>query len=705
MDPLDDPNFRYEDLPVENLDFEEEDDNEDDQSVEMEDDFEPNPRPQPQPQQNRNMAHVPQHAYDFPNIPGGFRMPPRGNMRDPIRMRHRIERFNNSMVKRNHYGAGSMQDVKRRLDQAVYDGNQAMTGTYHGQITNRLMDGFTGRGRYGRRRTMKRRYRGRGMYTAGMGRGMYTAGMPRYHGRGSFWDSVKSARRKVAGAARKVYHNVDRFADLGQEAAMALGQPELAAGILAARGGVKSIAGTIGGRGAYNTLFPELGPAPVEFDTAQSEHGNLVVSGSEKVSDIFGNSAGVNFSTIAIPLFPGNFEHFPKLAQHAADFKEYEFVQLIFIYKTNIATNWSTDQVTTGKIIMATQMDVSRDPWSTYDELASVENKTEGLVTGMSEEDRMHTHGVECDPTKLTSKGLKFVRTKGLTGKQDLEDYDLGRFQFGLFGTGTNLQDQMIGELWVQYRVIFKNHRMYSMLGNNIPQSLWRKVNNPEINWGVPDDSSRTKLAEVTESFNLENLVACDYNNIHPLVTSVQGTTSVSYGSSTYGVIGSYVTFTFSSNLRGDYEIELMALGTLLPSTAAQAGNISQDNSSVLVISFPEPTVTGTCQLNYDLQLPTGNYLESSGAEKTSLDQAAQQLVLGESTVLVKAHVHLGQAVSTIDNSVTIFFPWYLGVNGVDVYASYDSESNTATLQASSITIRQYNAYQSFGTKGFPYTE
>jgi hypothetical protein len=420
----------------------------------------------------------------------------------------------------------------------------------------------------------------------------------------------------------------------------------------------------------------------------------------------------VPFNSFEVDLFPGNFQTFPKLAQHAADFKEYEYVQLIFVYKSTLATNWSTNEVTTGKIIMATQMDVNRPSWTTYDELASQENKTEGLVTGVSDEDRMHTHGVECDPKFLTKKGLKFVRTKGLTGNADKADYDLGRTSFGIFGTGANLADRMIGELWVQYKVHFKNHRMYSMLGYNIPQKLsTRNIRTaivPNSNTFTPPDGyAEIPVASLTDETLLKwwnPMRQCDFNNMDvELVPSIGINQQLSSSSNYAYAHGWNLTFTFPSNLRGDYEIELHlhSPAASLAGNPTATGSASAD-SSLVPVTLPLPITTGTALLNHDI--PTQDFQEYE-----TWSQKAMTSNFSATTSQIKFHAHLGQAVSTEENSFTVFFPLCYTTTSVTsiqqgLALAIADPSYSLVLGSNQVRISQYNACQEIGTAGFPYS-
>jgi hypothetical protein len=632
------------------------------------------------------------------------------NQHDPIRRRHRMERSALADAKRARYGKGSISSLRSKYENAIGDSTKAVGALrMQNYINNRINDGFVGRGRY--RRNMGRgRFRGRGMYT--------TNAVRNYTGRGSFYENLQKGQRTANKGVRFVAANYGNAAKYAAQGASMFGTPR----IMATSSPTTSMGSMLEGRGAYNTLFPELGPEPVQFETADSEHGNLTVSGSEKITDIFGSSLDQNgivipYTQFDIPLYPGNFEHFPRLAQHAQNFKEYEFVQLIFIYKSTIPPNWSTTSVTTGKIIMSTQMDVNRPEWTTYDDLYSQENKTEGLVTGMSDADRMHTHGIECDPKYLTTKGLKFVRTKGLPNNVDKKDYDLGRMSFGMFGTSTDIADKMVGELWVQYRVSFKNHRMYTSLGYGIPTTILKNV------WPVPQRlwTEMTETATVTDqdwnnTLNFKDsylLKKCVYNNIdfdasvstlqvvNPDIATVNEETALSY------VWCKVVKLIFPSSLRGDYEISLNITGdNFIPSNESIT---TTENTAVTQRYLQEsnfiPLVTGTAQLNYDIA-EGGPYIDSNTMPK---DESAFVYAINSNRISLKCHLHLGQAVSTQVNSVSLLVPVTASHLSHDTFilallAANDTYSDDIRVTSACLSVSQYNAQQQKGVSGFEYT-
>ncbi|MDA0707772.1 MAG: hypothetical protein O2963_01670, partial [Proteobacteria bacterium] len=219
---------------------------------------------------------------------------------------------------------------------------------------------------------------------------------------------------------------------------------------------------------AANNLFPRRGPKPTTFESLTIEHGNLVVSGTEKVTDVYGCPADKSYYTKNFQLQPGNFLLFPKLSQTAANWVEYEFVQLVFEYKSIVPTNFTTSNLQNGRVYIATQMDVNKELWRTPDHFESQENKSIAYVR--PDGSRTTLHGVECNPRYLTGKALKFVRI--YNRDDELEKYDLGNTQMMVFGTGSDFENKIIGELHVSYKVKFKTQRVFSLYGYNIPSSM-----------------------------------------------------------------------------------------------------------------------------------------------------------------------------------------------------------------------------------------
>lgn len=301
-----------------------------------------------------------------------------------------------------------------------------------------------------------------------------------FYGRGSYLKSL-GIRGNVGDWAKKAWRNKN-VRSAARDAAM-MGGDMLLPGVGGAAAGhvFDTVAGNgmytgghVEGRGEYNNLI-DGGPPPTQLMGLSTEHGNLIVTNTEKVCDIYGNGfvSGTDqvkpFQTFTMDINPGNFLTFPELSQEAQNWKEYEMIQCIFIFESTIPDTYTTTDTQFGRVLMATQHDPNGRMAATADQMEANENVTIGSVS--SSGDKISYHGVECDPEKLAvSKALKYVRTRQ---EKDTADYDLGRFQFGVFGTGAQFANEIIGTLKVYYKVCLKTTRLHSYFGYGIPEAQY----------------------------------------------------------------------------------------------------------------------------------------------------------------------------------------------------------------------------------------
>lgn len=620
------------------------------------------------------------------------------NQYDPIGKRHRIERAQASALRANRYGIGTAASLKRAMYRSKgIVGQEGRVRDIQAQLLNRMNDGFIGRNR--------------GMYSAGMplgrgrykrrrNRGMYSAGMPL--GRGSYYDSVWKPTRKWANAGSAAM-------SAGSSLAAAMGRPDIASGLSTGSRMAKGLARFANNRGAYNSLFPEMGPEPIAFTSTKSEHSTLLVTGQERVQTIYGNTFNIKddptsgvkpFTVINVPVTPCHSEYFPKLAQAGVNFSEYEIIGLVFVYKSTIQTNWTTETVQTGKAIMATEYDVSQPAWTTHGELMRDEHHTEGLLNGVTIEDRVHYHGIECDPRKLTTKGLKFVRTQGLEEGKDLKDYDLARFSLGIFGSAASMADIPIGELWVQYKVLFKSHRQYSALGLSIPHSIMRNTDTQDLGT-ISTNNDYRHLALACSNFKHDMA----FNNISFKVDRLQNQIAQVDGRVAYCAV---IQITFSSQTSGDFKIQWRADGNNFPAWN-QAGGYAESTPSILPMEALVPTTTGILQLNHDC--PVINTANAGTDDSTHM--SSFECYHTRNGVFLETRIHTSEATSTEDNSVTLLLPVALmaitadpGNDSVTInnFASNDFTGDVDTVvHQCSLDVQQYNAHGKFGSAGLPF--
>lgn len=293
-------------------------------------------------------------------------------------------------------------------------------------------------------------------------------GRGRYH--------YKSFRRGVAGAAR----HLGKLAAPGASIAMLAGQPELAAGIMGAGAAANIVAGRgmYLGRGSYepsvesNVVVEGGGGVGVPtFGSIGDETGGLTVSHSEFISDIYAlpwanGSPVTNFQNTPFLINPGLTRLFPFLSQIAANFEEYEMVQMMLTYVPKLSPNLSSTDGQVGSVLMYTDYNPNDSTKTSKQQMMQAYGTSTGRIIDQV------VHGVECDPSKLKGDGHKFIRVRGV-GDKDLNDYDAGKFQIAVMSTPEELSNQVIGELHVSYTVLLRKPRVYSLYGFSLDKSAY----------------------------------------------------------------------------------------------------------------------------------------------------------------------------------------------------------------------------------------
>jgi len=220
------------------------------------------------------------------------------------------------------------------------------------------------------------------------------------------------------------------------------------------------------GRGSYNdNSLIEGGDASMSFHGGFDESEALTIADTEYVTDIYGPPSAA-FNVQSFQLNPGLMANFPKLSQFAQNFEEYEWIQLIWQFKSTLdASTVSNGQ--TGTIMMATNYNAAQPPYSDKEAVLQSHGGNGGRIT----EDLRH--GVECDPAKSVGDMEKYVRTGPVPAAEDLKTYDHGLFQIAINNCPTTFNNQQLGELWVTYQVKLRKPRLFSARGNSIQKDIF----------------------------------------------------------------------------------------------------------------------------------------------------------------------------------------------------------------------------------------
>lgn len=375
----------------------------------------------------------------------------------------------------------------------------------------RKMTGFTGRGKYGVRKTLgkfaKKNHIGKHMYDAG-----------------------------VAGAVAG--------ATLGPEAVV----PAMAAGYTGSG---------LYGRGAYtytsrNSLISGGKPS-MSVQSGYNDNQELVITHCEYIQDVFAPSDS-NFHNETMSVNPGLMESLPWLSQIAANYEEYEFIQLLFHFKSTVDAG-NTANGATGTIILATNYNSDQPSFTAKEPMIQYHGAVSGRLTDGID------HGVECDPRKNAGTAIRYVRTNAPGKNESKKDFDLGRFQFAVTNAPSGFYNQQIGELWATYKIKLGKPRLYSSLYKNLPYDRWidtyKETND---NWGLYagdcwslGSSTSTKGPSYT-GYNEQNTLG---------VTLLANTQSVA--NTTYGIailFPDYITGSFKVQLRAASKLSLFNSGT-----------------------------------------------------------------------------------------------------------------------------------------------
>ena len=345
-------------------------------------------------------------------------------------------------------------------------------------------------------------------------------------------------------------YNMRKFRrDMGQLGHV-IGAPILGALENRIVGGISG-SGLYTGRGAYNSLI-EGGRPSMTYGAANDETQSIVISHCEYLQDVYG-SANAQFSNQGWNLNPGLVENFPWLSQLAANYEEYEFIQLLFSFKSTVDAS-ATNNVngSTGTIIMATNYNPTSPLFTTKETMMQYHGANSGRLVDD------HTHGVECDPNKNAGTGQKYVRTAPVVVGQDPKTFDLGTFQLATVNIPSAFFNQQIGELWVSYTVKLSKPRLATALCLTSQESRW-------VSGG----------GESLTNIGGTNLLSMQQNMIPAAVTGGAG----------------YFSITFPDFITGLFEVQVGVEATGITSALSVVANVA---GNVAVWNDLYATLSGT---------------------------------------------------------------------------------------------------------------
>jgi hypothetical protein len=300
-------------------------------------------------------------------------------------------------------------------------------------------------------------------YNRPLGRGRYT-----------FGDFLRGGERLLNRSAKSIERTGVRFLKSGG------GLSQLINAAQAVKG-----AGLYTGRGEYANLHSGdvthhnnlvAGGASSNsipaFTGSGDETGAVCITHSEYMGDIYapgtaGSTTITPFSIQSWSLNPGLEASFPFLSQIACNYAEYEFVQLIFHYRSTTTDVGSSTTGQCGTIIMATQYNASAALWQDKQEMMQAAHAMDCKVT------EHMTHGVECDPAKTALSTERYVRANPVIKDEDKKTYDHGTFQVALCNCPPAYNGLPVGELWVSYKVMLRKPKLFVTRGLSIDKDSY----------------------------------------------------------------------------------------------------------------------------------------------------------------------------------------------------------------------------------------
>lgn len=452
--------------------------------------------------------------------------------------------------------------------------------------------------------------------------------------------------------ARKLKYGLGRIAKAAGKqflrsgvsmAGAALGAPGIANAILAGKGmygrrrmmlkgkGLYTGMGRYRGRGMYTgqgNYIPDannlLGSSKSTMEVvplfAPESDDGIIYSKREYVSEIYGPPLiGANPAPFVLQEYninPGLERVFPWLSQIAANFDEYEMMQLCFTFKSTTTESGNQTNGQVGTVIMATNYNAAAPVFTEKFTMMQYASACSGRLTETLQ------HFVECDPKKLSGSVGDYVRTNPVVTNQDLKTYDHGKFQIAIANCTANLANQSLGELWVSYTVKLRKPKFFTGRGLAISKDIF------------------LSYPSTTESYATEimgrSYLRGQQNNIGIRLTN--------------GTNGR-VTITFPAYYAGFLRLTAALDATNIGGTVANF--------------YPVNLLTGNVQLVEDLYGHQNSFAPSDAPFSQIYNNATGNVVTVPTTLgfTVTAHLKVEIATNGIDNAILLEFPLCTVVN------------------------------------------
>jgi len=190
-----------------------------------------------------------------------------------------------------------------------------------------------------------------------------------------------------------------------------------------------------------NSFLQTQNGRPASFQKSR-QGSDLIITHEEFITDVTSTTL---FHKNSYLLNPGNAELFPFLSKIAVNYEEYEFLGLVFTYKSTSATAVGSTNTGLGTVVMATDYDAYDDNFVDKRTMEAAEySNSAAPCTDL-------LHPVECDSRRNV---LRRLYVSPSTHVSQLEG-DARMYTPGITSIATvGMQSaSTVGELWVSYNV------------------------------------------------------------------------------------------------------------------------------------------------------------------------------------------------------------------------------------------------------------
>jgi len=368
------------------------------------------------------------------------------------------------------------------------------------------------------------------------------------------------------------------------------------------------------------------------------ETGAVRVCHREYLSDVYapgvaGSGVATAFQNSSYAINPALQQTFSFLSQIAQNYDEYEFKKLIFHYRSTTTDIGNSTTGQCGTVILCTNYNAAAPPFTDKQSMLEYAHAHDCKVT------ESMTHGVECDPKKVSLSNKLFTRANPVVTGQDLKTYDHGLFQIALANLPSAYNGLPVGELWVEYDVILRKPKLFTSRGLEIDQDLFTVA-----------ASGTGTLANPLGTATAGVLIG-QQNNIGCSVTIGTGT----------------VTITFPAYYSGALEILLAASSNVAFTGVVSAAYVGSTTGNLTPIyDLYDGTLSGTGSAyegdpSYIMAIPN----PATGMTTTAVPGAWQTLV----------HYFVKNSTNGVNNSIT-----------------FVCTSNGSTAAQGFLSIRQYQS-------------